>query len=58
MKAVTIQVAANGYIAAVASQEVRQGFMPATEKPHVFESFETLVQWLDREIGMEKPPAE
>jgi hypothetical protein len=51
MKRIQIETAANGYIATESSEDMRM----IAYVPHVFETFESLTEWLSQHL--EKPKA-
>jgi hypothetical protein len=53
MKRIQIETAANGYIATDTSYR-DEAMCVQADPPHVFEAFDSLVKWLDRELAKPK----
>lgn len=55
MKTVTIETAANGYIARELGPPPTPGMMREESDPHVFETFDSLTGWLREHIAFTSP---
>ena len=55
MKRVTIETAANGYIARERGLPPTPGMMREESDPHVFETFDSLTGWLREHIAFTSP---